>query len=245
MPFCHNCGSPLLGNENFCPKCGANLQQKMAKVGGRRENNNNHSIGIHGTGGDVFGTGFTGSGNIIGKEIGYTVNGNVINLHITGSVSNEDLYNLQKILSMSTHIEQPSDRNNKTDKDFESKVEDSNIAHQQIKNVLDGVTKIEEDSGTNIEEIKVGELQISKNELSLKEFLLKGNERYYKQDYEEAIKWYNKALESDVNNPEAWFDKGLALGEQKKYGEEIECYDKALEIKSDYTNAWINKRSLA
>ena len=60
------------------------------------------SIGVTNTKGDVFGAGFTGSGNITGKEVDYTVNGTVINLHITGNVSKEVLDNLQKIMAVPT-----------------------------------------------------------------------------------------------------------------------------------------------
>jgi len=113
---------------------------------------------------------------------------------------------------------------------------------RQTSRVLDEINKIEKEEGIQIQEIKVGDLQISKNEISLKEYLLKGSERYYIQDYEEAIKWYDKAIGLDVNNSEAWFDKGCVLGQQKKYNEAIECYDKALAIKPDYELALNNKR---
>ena len=78
MKFCHNCGLKLtLGNEKFCPDCGTNLQQlalgSTAGAGSTNISNNQ---------GGVFGTGITGSGTITVKEIGYTVQGNVINLQM-------------------------------------------------------------------------------------------------------------------------------------------------------------------
>src|SRR5690348_4680605 len=107
MPFCHQCGFNLtLGIEKFCPNCRFKLQ-KNGQNGG-----NDDGINITDNKGDVIGTGFTGSGNFIGKEIGYTVNGTVINLHVTGNVSKEDMDNWQKIISMSTQLQKPSDRNN-------------------------------------------------------------------------------------------------------------------------------------
>ena len=54
-------------------------------------------------------------------------------------------------------------------------------------------------------------MQISKNELSIKEYLLKGNESYYKQDYAEAIEWYDKAIELDINNYEVCMTKVYLL----------------------------------
>jgi hypothetical protein len=63
MTFCSNCGSQLsLGTEKFCPNCGQDLSK-----GGRREEENRR--GISGTQGDLIGTGFSGSGNIVGKNI--------------------------------------------------------------------------------------------------------------------------------------------------------------------------------
>ena len=68
MTFCHSCGHKLsLGTGKFCPRCGIDLQQKTAAIGGR-SNDNNQSIGIQGTGGDVLGTGFSGSGNVTAKD---------------------------------------------------------------------------------------------------------------------------------------------------------------------------------
>ena len=57
----------------------------------------------------------------------------------------------------------------------------------------------------------MGDLQISKEELLLKEYILKGNEFYYKKKYEKSIECYDKALEIDPKNATAWNNKGLAL----------------------------------
>jgi hypothetical protein len=69
VKYCPNCGSHLnLGTEKFCPNCGQNLnlsQQGGIDIGSNRD----RSIGIHGTQWDVMGVGFSGSGNIIGKNI--------------------------------------------------------------------------------------------------------------------------------------------------------------------------------
>ena len=40
-------------------------------------------------------------------------------------------------------------------------------------------------------------MQISKNELSLKEIILKDNEHYYNKEYRDVIEYYDKALEID------------------------------------------------
>jgi rubrerythrin len=61
MVFCYNCGHQLNSStEKFCPNCGQNLSDKA---------DNKNSFNISDTKGDVFGVGFSGSGNIIGKNI--------------------------------------------------------------------------------------------------------------------------------------------------------------------------------
>ena len=70
MTYCSNCGFTLsLGGEKFCPSCGQNLGRQGG--GGRVDNAaaNNKSISITDTKGEVIGVGFTGSGNIVGKNI--------------------------------------------------------------------------------------------------------------------------------------------------------------------------------
>ncbi|HZI70267.1 MAG TPA: hypothetical protein VFD60_03805, partial [Nitrososphaeraceae archaeon] len=65
MTFCSNCGQQLnIGTEKFCPNCGQDL-----KVGGAVSANRDPSINIGNTQGDVMGVGFSGDGNIIGKNI--------------------------------------------------------------------------------------------------------------------------------------------------------------------------------
>jgi hypothetical protein len=61
MAFCYKCGNQLSAStEKICPNCGQNLSDGASTRG---------SINISGNKGDVFGVGFTGSGNIIGKNI--------------------------------------------------------------------------------------------------------------------------------------------------------------------------------
>ena len=70
MKYCHSCGCKLSSDtEKFCPECGQNLTQEKTEANG---------IDITDTKGDVIGVGIKGTGHIIGKEIGYTVQGNVI-----------------------------------------------------------------------------------------------------------------------------------------------------------------------
>src|SRR4029079_7080753 len=91
------------------------------------------------------------------------------------------------------------------------KAKETNSTKQQITTIINEVNTIETRTGTQIKEIKAGDLQISHRELSIKEFLFTGNEREYKEDYSEAIKWYDKALELDPNNFEPWYNKAMAI----------------------------------
>ena len=80
-------------------------------------------------------------------------------------------------------------------------------------------------------------MQISTKELSLKEIILKGNEHTYKEEYNDAISCYDKAIKIDPNFSQAWNNKGLALYDLGRYEEAIECFDKALELDPYMTDA--------
>jgi tetratricopeptide (TPR) repeat protein len=229
--FCHQCGKPLtLGFEKYCPFCGASpLQQKEEEPLVERDS---RSVSITDTKGDVFGAGVSGSGHFIGKELAYTIQGNVIYLHISGGVSNEVLQTLQKIVTVPTQVESTISIGGK-----EAVVE----AKQQIGQVLEEVDKISKKEGIKIEEIRAGDLKISTKELSVNEIMLKGNEHYCKKEYSEAIKWYDKAIELDPKYADAWYNKGNALNSLGKYEEAIENFDKALKIDPNYASAWNNK----
>ena len=194
-----------------------------------RGGNGYNPTNISGTSGDVFGSGFSGSGNIVGKEVGYTVNGNVINLHVE-SLSAETLEVFKRAVSTSTQIDSsPASDNNNIVKKTE-KVREITTNKQEISQILEEVNRIGKEKGNEIKEIKAGEIQISSNELALKEIILKGNEHYYKREYFEAIQAYDKALEIDSNNASIWYNKGYALSSLGKSNEAIEAYDKAIQI---------------
>jgi tetratricopeptide (TPR) repeat protein len=60
-----------------------------------------------------------------------------------------------------------------------------------------------------------------------------GNEFYFLGKYEEAIASYDKALEINPDDDQAWNNRGSALDNLERYEEAIASYDKALEIKPD------------
>jgi hypothetical protein len=121
----------------------------------------------------VIGAGISGIGNVIAKDI----EGNIYNFY---GVSAE-----QKniITSSTTLISQTYQTANDTNRELHNVTE----TKQQTAQIIEEINKVEKQEGTEIQEIKVGEVQISKNELLLKQHLLKGNEFYYKKEYTRAI----------------------------------------------------------
>jgi uncharacterized Zn ribbon protein len=70
MPFCSNCDQQLtIGTEKFCPNCGQDLKKEGGAEATTTNLNPRDSINIQGAGGDVFGVGVRGSGNVIGKNV--------------------------------------------------------------------------------------------------------------------------------------------------------------------------------
>ncbi len=68
---------------------------------------------------------------------------------------------------------------------------------------------------------------------------LKGEGRY-----DEAIHFYDEAINSDPNNFQNWQalnSKGEALFKQGKYEEALQAYDKAIELAPDISIVWTNK----
>ena len=79
------------------------------------------------------------------------------------------------------------------------------------------------------------------NALSAWAELIEGKEpEEARKKYEKAIGCYDKALEINPNDAEAWNNKGYVLDELGRYEEAIECYDKALDINQNFAEAWNN-----
>ena len=57
-----------------------------------------------------------------------------------------------------------------------------------------------------------------------------GNTSTFQGNYEEEIKVYNNAIETNPLDPGAWYNKGLCLAYLGKYEEAIEALDKAIEL---------------
>jgi tetratricopeptide (TPR) repeat protein len=72
----------------------------------------------------------------------------------------------------------------------------------------------------------------------------RGNTNYRLGRYDEALKYYDKAIEIDPNLAKAWENKGVAFCRLGKYEEAIKCCDKIIEINPKNAVAWIKKGSI-
>ncbi len=59
--------------------------------------------------------------------------------------------------------------------------------------------------------------------------------------YQEAIAYYDKALEIDLRLAEAWYNKGVALGEEGRHRQAVDCYDKARAIDDRFLEVWYKR----
>ncbi len=118
-----------------------------------------NNINIRNSRGDIIGTGISGAGNIVGKEI--TIKGNVININDPSSKSLEEL---RKILAVTTEI--PGNTS--------SVIRDTNTAQElmtldkRIDDILNVLKTVEEKVGTHASVVKAGQYSISRVDLLLK-----------------------------------------------------------------------------
>lgn len=59
--------------------------------------------------------------------------------------------------------------------------------------------------------------------------------------FEEALAAFNKALEIDSGDANAWFGRGNTLRSLRRYEESVTSYDKAIDILPKYAAAWGNR----
>jgi len=174
-------------------------------------------INIKDVNGDVIGPSSSGTGNIFGKEVHYTVQGSVVNIHID-NLSSEVLEALRNVISVPTNKNLISETNDNT--------KEVSIATKQISQVLDEVKRVGEKEGTQIEEIKAGNLRVSTSDLWYNKGLILdklGN-------LEQAITSYDNAIEIKPGYANAWYSKGLAFGKLGKHKQAVKCFDKVKTI---------------
>ncbi len=68
-----------------------------------------------------------------------------------------------------------------------------------------------------------------------------GYSRFHLEDYSEAMRAYDKALDVDVTNADAWNLKSLVYYERKVYGKALDSADKAIDSDPTFGMAWYNR----
>ncbi len=58
--------------------------------------------------------------------------------------------------------------------------------------------------------------------------------------FNESIQAYDKSIQQDPLNEEAWNGKGMDLGSIGRYDEALRAFEKATEINSSYAEGWFN-----
>jgi tetratricopeptide (TPR) repeat protein len=61
------------------------------------------------------------------------------------------------------------------------------------------------------------------------------------EDYSESMRAYDKVLDIDVTNADAWNLKSLVFYERKVYGKALDCADKAIDSDPTFGMAWYNR----
>lgn len=160
------------------------------------------------------------------------------------SQSEEPENNLRRIINMFYHCQAVStvniglDRRSKYYETWEISLYEKNNPEWLIRykdNLLDFIHK--DLNCKFVKDIKI----MSPGFTSADEWNKKGLDFINQGKYEDAIKCFNKVLDSDSRNVKAWNNKGIVLTKLDKNEEALKCYDRSLEIDPDYFNTWYNK----
>nr|AIE90190.1 TPR repeat-containing protein (SKI3, TTC37) [uncultured marine thaumarchaeote AD1000_01_A07] len=65
--------------------------------------------------------------------------------------------------------------------------------------------------------------------------------RFHLDDYTESMRAYDKVLDIDITNADAWNLKSLVFYERKVYGKALDCADKAIDSDPTFGMAWYNR----
>ena len=74
-----------------------------------------------------------------------------------------------------------------------------------------------------------------------RQFFLRANEAIAIGEYQEAIRFYNEALELDTTFSEAYNNRGIAYFELGQFERAVEDYTKAIATQPEYTDAYYNR----
>ena len=77
------------------------------------------------------------------------------------------------------------------------------------------------------------------NETSI-DWFMKGLDLYNQEKFNDSLQAYNRALELDPNDSEAWNNKGIDEGLLGRYDEALKSFENAVVINDSYAQAWYN-----
>ncbi len=77
------------------------------------------------------------------------------------------------------------------------------------------------------------------NETSI-DWFIKGLDLYNQEKFDESLQAYNRALELNPNDFEAWNNKGIDEGLLGKYDDALVSFENAVAINDSYAEAWYN-----
>ncbi|UBF27427.1 tetratricopeptide repeat protein [Kovacikia minuta CCNUW1] len=73
------------------------------------------------------------------------------------------------------------------------------------------------------------------------DYVEQGKALYFEGRHEDAIGFYDKAIQMEPENPKAWFGRGATLARLQQLEEAVVAYDRAIQIKPDASEAWFGK----
>jgi tetratricopeptide (TPR) repeat protein len=88
---------------------------------------------------------------------------------------------------------------------------------------------------------RVFELVLRSNPDDVYSLLKLGYCRFHLEDYSESMRAYDKVLDIDVANADAWNLKSLVYYERKTYAKALDCADKAIDSDPTFGMAWYNR----
>ena len=81
-------------------------------------------------------------------------------------------------------------------------------------------------------------LELNKSPKSTKDYKNKGDSLLGLKKHNEAVEFYNKAIQLNPNDPVLFNNKGASLSMMQKYQNAIDCFDEAIESNPNYAEAY-------
>jgi len=81
----------------------------------------------------------------------------------------------------------------------------------------------------------------SKRDQKFAELIAAAKTAYFEDKAEEALQHFDRAIEINPNDSDAWYYRGDTLADLGKYEEAIASFNRAIEIKPDHHEAWISR----